>query len=70
MAAKVRITNSRHFGDAYHDLGEVGGQSIWDCLENIMEQYPDIKKELFTGEGSLQTNVCILLNKKALNLTL
>lgn len=63
MSVKVVVTNSRHYMGVHNDLGYTEGETIGECLEKLVTRVPEINNELFTGEGKLQLNVCILLNK-------
>ncbi len=42
----------------------VEGNSILDCLNYLVDQYPQLKKELFKGDGTLSDIPAIFLNKE------
>jgi MoaD family protein len=47
------------------DEVKVNGSTVGECLKHLIEQYPSIKKELFTETGNLFKNIIISVNGKS-----
>ena len=43
---------------------EVNGNTTGECLKNLVEQFPSIKKEIFTEDGNLLEYLSIFVNKE------
>ena len=41
---------------------EVDGSTVGECLNHLVEQFPRIKKQLFSKEGNLFENIIISIN--------
>jgi molybdopterin synthase sulfur carrier subunit len=41
---------------------DIEGQTVGECLRNLVDLYPELKPQLFDGEGRLQKTVEIYLN--------
>ena len=62
MSIKVNIhQNLRHLTDGL-DVAEVSGNTIGQCLEHLVKQFPNIKKGLFDKHGKLLNYVDIYVN--------
>ena len=53
-----RYTNDR-------DVVEVNGSTVGQCLEQLVAQLPEIKKELFERDGKLLDYVNIYVNRES-----
>jgi adenylyltransferase/sulfurtransferase len=40
----------------------VSGSTIGECLEELAEQYPELKEKIFTGNGRLPKGMNIFIN--------
>jgi len=47
------------------DIIEVEGHTVGACLENLMGQFPDMKKVLFNKKGKLMNVIEIYVNQKS-----
>lgn len=62
MGIKIRILkNLTHMTDN-RDRFEVEGETVGDCLEAFVRQFPDLEKEIFKGENRLANIVEVFLN--------
>ena len=41
---------------------ELNGSTVGECLNHLVEQFPRIKKQLFSKEGNLFENIIISIN--------
>lgn len=41
---------------------DVSGGTVGQCLEELAEQYPELKEKLFTGNGKLPEGMNIFIN--------
>ena len=41
---------------------EVEGNTVGNCLNHLIEQYPDIKQQLFSKNGDLFENIIVSVN--------
>ena len=54
---KVKIpTPLRQYTDGNAEV-EVGGDTAGDALGNLVEEHPDLKQHLYTGDGKLRSFV-------------
>lgn len=51
----IHLTNN-------HDIIEVKGTNVGECLESLTEQYPDFKQVLFDENGLFTDEVNIFIN--------
>ncbi|NLE10774.1 MAG: MoaD/ThiS family protein [Actinobacteria bacterium] len=42
---------------------EVEGRTVGECIRSLAEQYPEVKKHLFSAAGGLQGNLLVSLNR-------
>jgi molybdopterin converting factor small subunit len=42
---------------------DVRGSTVGECLEELAERYPALKKKLFTGKGKLPKGMNIFINR-------
>ncbi|MFH0768775.1 MAG: MoaD/ThiS family protein [Chloroflexota bacterium] len=60
ITIKIHPILSQYAGD--RDKVEVNGSTVGDCLNDLVEQFPDIKKELFNKNGGLLHYISIWVN--------
>ena len=46
-------------------IAEVNGDTVGQCLDNLIKQFPDIKKALFDKNGKLLNYIDIYVNKES-----
>jgi molybdopterin converting factor small subunit len=62
MSVKVHIhTTHRQFTNGL-EVVEVEGNTVGDCLNHLIKQYPGMEKALFAKKDKLRNNVEIYLN--------
>ena len=44
------------------EVVEVNGSTVGECLNHLIEQFPDVKKMLFAQSGKLLNYLCIYVN--------
>lgn len=64
MSIKMSLppTFERYTNDA--DVVEVKGSTVGQCIDNLVVQFPEVKKALFDKEGKLHRNLDIYVNKE------
>jgi len=65
MSIKINIhkTHRQFTGNA--KIVEVDGKNIGDCLDRLIDRFPDMKKALFGKNGKLRNVVEIYLNMES-----
>ena len=48
----------------YRNIIEVSGDTVGQCLNHLVKQFPAIKGEIFDEDGEVLTSVHILVNKE------
>lgn len=62
MSLKVSIpTPLRRYTDG-NGVIEVSGSSVASALDSLLQQYPSLKKQLYTDDGRLRSFVNVYLN--------
>jgi molybdopterin converting factor small subunit len=62
MSVKVHIhTTHRQFTNGL-EVVDVEGNTVGDCLNHLIQQYPGMEKALFVKKDKLRNNVEIYLN--------
>ena len=65
MSIKVYIHGThRHYTDGL-DIVEVEGDTVGDCLDYLVKQFPGIKEGLFEKDGKLKNIIEIYINEKS-----
>jgi molybdopterin converting factor small subunit len=54
----------REYTDGKENL-EVSGETIGDCIENLIERYPEMKNAVFDTKGKLLNQIEIYLNMES-----
>ena len=65
MSIKINIHKThRQFTNGL-DILEVDGNTVGTCLDNLIGQFPDMKKVLFDKKGKLMNVIEIYINQKS-----
>ncbi|MBT8358914.1 MAG: MoaD/ThiS family protein [Deltaproteobacteria bacterium] len=65
MSIKINIHKThRQFTNGL-DILEVDGSTVGACLDNLIGQFPDMKKVLFDKKGELLNVIEIYINQKS-----
>ncbi|MFC1991660.1 MoaD/ThiS family protein [Chloroflexota bacterium] len=70
MSIKIKIplsyvqsfTDDTDFVQLTQEVVEVSGSTVGECLNHLVKQFPDMKKQLFTKTSSLFENIIISVN--------
>ena len=62
MATKILIPTPLRSYTAKRDVVEAEGATVGELLANMTEQYADLRKHLYTNEGTLRSFVNIYVN--------
>ena len=62
MATKILIPTPLRSYTAKRDVVEAEGATVGELLANMTEQYTDLRKHLYTNEGTLRSFVNIYVN--------
>ena len=65
MSIKINIHKTHRQFTKGLDIIEVEGNTVGACLENLMGQFPDMKKVLFNKKGKLMNVIEIYVNQKS-----
>lgn len=65
MSIKINVRSGmQHLADD-RDVVEVNGKTVGECLDQMVEQFPDMKKELFDADGKVLNYIDIYVNGKS-----
>ena len=62
MSVRIYISPALYHIDGSQYLIESGGNTIGECLEQLVIQFPQIKKVLFDKNGELLSHLDVYLN--------
>ena len=62
MGIKVHIHKTQRQFTNGLDIIEVEGNTVGDCLKNLVSQFPTIEKEVFDKKGNLRNIIEIYVN--------
>ncbi len=62
MSVKINIPSYLQPHTGGYEVVEVTGSTIAECLDHLIQKFPDISKALFAGEGKLLDYVSVYLN--------
>ena len=62
MSIKVHIHKSHRQLTDGHPVVDVKGRTVGECLDNLINTYPDIKEKLFDKKGNLLNVIEIYVN--------
>ncbi len=64
MSIKIEIPSYLQPFTNNMETVEVDGNTVGECLEHLVKQYPDIRKMLFSKSGHLFEHVIISVNEE------
>ena len=65
MSLKVHLHKThRQFTDGL-DAVDVKGDTVGECLQHLVQKYPDLEKVIFDGKNKLQKTIEIYLNMES-----
>jgi molybdopterin synthase sulfur carrier subunit len=68
VAQEIRVSVTIHLHKTHRRFAagqervEIEGDTVGECLLNLVDRYPELKPQLFDGKGRLQKTVEIYLN--------
>jgi molybdopterin converting factor small subunit len=68
VAQEIRVSVTIHLHKSHRRFAagqervDVEGYTVGECLRNLVDQFPELKPQLFDGRGRLQKTVEIYLN--------
>ena len=62
MSTKINIPPYLHPYTGGNEVVEVPGSTVAECLDHLVEQYPEISRMLYAEEGQLFDYVSIYVN--------
>ena len=62
LSYEQSFTDDTDFVQLTLDVVEVSGSTVGECLNNLVKQFPGMKKQLFTKTGNLYGNIIISVN--------
>jgi len=62
LSYEQSFTDDTDFVQLTLDVVEVRGSTVGECLNHLVKQFPDMKKQLFTKTGNLFDNIIISVN--------
>jgi molybdopterin converting factor small subunit len=65
MSVKIHIHKTHRQYTGGLSVIETQGDTVGMCLSNLIEQFPDIKSEIYDNNGKLTNKVEIYLNMKS-----
>ncbi len=64
MSVKVVTSQALTEYSTGRELGEVNGETVKECLDELMRKFPDLKRLLFNETGSLHEYVDVFINRE------
>ncbi len=65
MSIKVHINSLLYQYTNNQSTAEVNGDTVGQCLEHLVEQFPSLKKALFNENGELLSYIEIYINEES-----
>lgn len=65
MSIRVHLHKTHRQYTDDRDSVEVAGRTVGECLQNLVQRYPQMAPALFDGSGKLQRNVEVYLNMQS-----
>lgn len=65
MSIKINVRPGMQHLANNRDVVEVNGKTVGECLDQMVEQFPDMKKELFDADGQVLNYIDIYVNGKS-----
>ena len=63
LSVKINLHQLQSYAN-YRNIIEVNGNTIGQCLNRLVIQFPAIKEEIFDHNGEVYTGILILVNKE------
>ena len=64
MSIKLNLSSVLSYYINNQQSVEVNGNTVGDCLDNLANQYPELKKVIFTQDGKLADFIDVCINEK------
>ena len=65
MSVKINVRPGMQHLTSDQDMVEVNGSTVGECLNQLIEQFPAIKDELFDEDGKVLNYIDIYVNGKS-----
>lgn len=65
MTVKINLHKTHRQYTEGSEIVEVNGNTVGDCLAELVRRYPAIEKGLFDNKGNLRNNVEIYVNMES-----
>jgi molybdopterin converting factor small subunit len=65
MSVKVNINQDLQQHTAKQEVVEVSGNTVGQCLADLVQQFPNLKSELFGKDGKLLEYIEIYVNRES-----
>jgi len=65
VSVKINVPPTLSHLTEGNDLVEVNGNSVGECLNRLVDKYPGVKEQLFTGDGKLNNFVEVYVNMES-----
>ena len=62
MSIKINIPSYMKSSTNNMEVVEVNGNTVGECLNHLVKQFPGMKKQLFSKNGNLFENIIISVN--------
>ena len=62
MSVKLKIDAALSYYTSKQQLVEIKGNTVGECLENLVEQYPDFAKVMYFRENELASLVSVYID--------
>ncbi len=62
MSVKIKIPSYMKTFTDNMELVEVNGSTVGECLNDLMKQFPGMKKQIFSKDNNLFENIIISVN--------
>lgn len=65
MSVKININPLLYQYTNEQKIAEVNGDTVGQCLDHLVEQFPDIRKAIFDKNGKLLNYIDIYVNRES-----
>jgi molybdopterin converting factor small subunit len=66
LSYEQSFTDDTDFVQLTQDVVKVRGTTVGECLNQLVKQFPSMKKQLFTTTGNLFDNILISVNGESI----
>ncbi len=66
MSIKVKLDPVLAYYANNQQSPEANGKTVGDCLDNLIQRFPELKRVTFTQDGKLAISIAIYLNGKVI----